>query len=212
MTFGTKPRTTWLALLLLTAATAQSSEFDLPTLLAQVARPVPDATRFVEVRYSHLLKAPLAVAGTLERGADGSLVRRIESPYRETTTVRGRDVVIARDGSSTRRFSLDRVPELRGLLGSIDGMLRGDAALLGRSFASSLEGSPAQWRVRLAPLDERLRRRLDTIVVSGTDDAVRCFAMDQPTGDASIIALGAGSPDAVSLATREALEAWCRRP
>jgi hypothetical protein len=197
-------------LLLVPVLLAQAAaDFDLPSLLARVARPSRAAIRFVEVRYSHLLKAPLAVAGTLERGQDGTLVRRVESPYRETSIVRGRDVVILRDGSRTRQIPLDRAPELQGLISSIDAMLRGDVAQLDRSFNSTLEGSPDRWRVRLVPHDERLRRRLSDVSVYGSGDIARCFALNQPTGDASIIALDASTEADVPHARREDLEQWC---
>jgi hypothetical protein len=188
----------------------RAADLDLPTLLTRVARPAPATTAFVEVRYSRLLKTPLAVAGTLERGADGSLVRRIESPYAETTEVRGNDVVVVREGSKPRRFSLDRAPELQGLLGSIGGMLRGDASLLDRSFVSSLEGTDARWHVRLRPHDPRLQRKLSDISVYGSGADTRCFAMYQPNGDASIVALGAAAAADVPHARRDELEAWCR--
>jgi hypothetical protein len=188
----------------------RAADFDLPSLAARVARPSSDAVGFVEVRYSRLLKSPLAVAGTLERGEDGSLVRRVASPYRETSVVRGNDVVIEREGSKPRQIPLDRAPELQGLLGSIAAMLRGDAGQLDRSFATSLEGSPERWRVRLVPKDERLRRRLSDISVFGSDAVARCFVMNQPTGDASIIALGPKAAADVPHGRRDDLETWCR--
>jgi hypothetical protein len=205
-----KHRATLVVGLLLSAGPAHATAFDLHTLLARIARPAPDTVGFVEVRYSRLLKTPLSVAGTLERGADGSLVRRIESPYRETTTVRGKDVLIERADSKARRFSLERAPELGGLLGSIDGMLRGDATLLDRSFETSLEGTWARWLVRLVPRDARLHARLENVAVYGDGDEPRCFAMIQTTGDASIIALGVTAAADLPIQHREELEAWCR--
>lgn len=179
-------------------------------MLDGVARHAGATVGFVEVRYSRLLKAPLVVTGTLERGADGSLVRRVADPYRETTVIRGNDVSIEREGAQARRFSLDRAPELQGLLGSIDGMLRGDAGRLNRSFAVTLEGVAERWQVRLVPNDERLRRRLSDVSVYGSDATARCFAMNQPSGDASIIALDAPAPAALPHAQRGDLETWCR--
>lgn len=195
---------------MLVPALASAGELDMRTLLASVARPAPDSIGFVEVRYSHLLKSPLAVAGVLERGGDGSLARRVESPYRENTEVRGNDVVVAREDAKPRRFSLDRAPELQGLLSSIDAMMGGDAGKLDRYFTSTLDGTPHAWRVRLVPQDERLRRRLTEISIYGAATDPRCFIMSQPGGDASIIALGVARPDDVPHGTRGELEAWCR--
>lgn len=210
MTSGNTLRAGWALGLLLVPGLASAADLDLPTLLERVARNAGASVGFVEVRYSRLLKSPLVVTGTLERGDDGSLVRRVSSPYREATLIRGNDVVVEREGAPTRRFSLERAPELHGLLGSIDGMLRGDAGRLTQGFAATLDGSAERWRVRLVPRDERLRRRLEEISVYGADAAARCFAMRQSGGDASVIALAVAGPDDLPLAGRSQLEAWCR--
>jgi Outer membrane lipoprotein carrier protein LolA-like len=186
-----------------------AADLDLPGLLAQVARPEADTIGFVEVRYSRLLKTPLAVSGTLEHAADGTLVRRVEVPYHERTEIRGNDVVIEREGSRSRRFSLDRVPELQGLLGSIGAMLRGDATLLDRYFSATLDGTLDAWQVLLVPNDPRLGQRLANIAIDGTRQGARCFIMNQPTGDASIIALGVSSVEQVPHGARADFESWC---
>lgn len=190
----------------------QAADLDLPTLLAQVARPgTADTIGFVEVRYSKLLKAPLAVAGELQHAADGSLVREVQTPYHERTEIHGNDVVVEREGSRARHFALDRVPELQGLLGSIAGMLRGDPSLLDRYFTTHVDGTLDAWQVQLVPDDARLQKRLASIAINGTRDGARCFVMNQPTGDASVIALGASQPEQVPHASRSELEAWCHQ-
>ena len=211
MTSGTHPvRATVAALLALATANLQAAELDEEALLASLARPAPQATGFVELRHSELLLAPLVISGQLEHRADGTLVRRVESPFRETTELRGENVVVEREGSRPRRFSLDRAPELRGMLASFGALLSGDAATLRRHFTVAVQGVPERWQIELVPQDEKLRARLAGIVVDGTGDRPACFTLTEPDGDATIMAIGVNDRAALPASLgRDVLEAWC---
>jgi hypothetical protein len=97
--------------LLLATSPLHAADPDADALLARLARPAPDSTSFVEVRYSRLLDQPILVAGRLEHRKDGSLVRSVEWPYQEVTELHGENVSVTRAGSKARRFTLDRAPE-----------------------------------------------------------------------------------------------------
>jgi hypothetical protein len=196
--------------LLLVATPLHAADADLDTLLASLARPAPDSTSFVEVRYSSLLDEPIVVSGVLEHLADGALVRRVESPYQEVTELQGENVTVTRDGSKPRRFSLDRAPELRGMLSSFGALLTGDRKMLERYFDVALQGTEAAWKITLTPRDAKLKRHLSGIVVNGAADRPRCFALLEPGGDGSLTALGGTKiEDLPSPPERSAVEAWC---
>ena len=194
----------------LAAATLHAAELDTRELLASLARPAPDSTNFVEVHYSRLLSEPIVVAGRLEYRADGALVRRVESPYRETTELRGENVLVEREGSKPRRFSLERAPELRGMLASFGALLKGDVATLDRYFTVSALVVAERWRIELSPRDDKLKRHLAAIVVDGSGDRLRCFTLSEPDGDASVMALAvvdrASLPESLE---RASLQSWC---
>lgn len=195
----------WLA-----ATPLRAADADIDALLGRLARPAPDSTSFVEVRYSSLLDQPIVVAGRLEHRADGALVQRVESPYQEVTELQGENVTVTRAGGKPRRFSLDRAPELRGMLASFGALLTGDRRLLEQYFGVALRESGARWAITLTPRDAKLGRRLSSIVVDGEADRPRCFTLREPDGDGSVMALGVAQP--VELPTppeRQALEAWC---
>ena len=80
-----------------------------------------------------------------------------ESPYRETTELHGENVRVEREGSKPRRFSLDRAPELRGMLASFGALLTGDRETLERHFVVAVQGDTEHWRLELSPRDERLQ-------------------------------------------------------
>ena len=194
----------------LTTIAAHAADLDTDALLARLARPAPDTTTFVEVRYSALLAQPLVASGALEHRQDGSLVRQVTDPYRETTTLRGENVRVEREGSSPRSFSLERAPELRGMLASFGALLKGDREMLERHFDVAARGTDSRWQIELSPRDAKLKRRLAAIRVDGSRDRARCFTMTEPDGDASVMALGVqgreGLPGSLE---RESLQAWC---
>jgi hypothetical protein len=197
-------------MLALVALAAQAADPDTDALLARLARPPPDTTTFVEVRYSALVAAPLVASGELEHREDGALVRRVTSPYRETTVLRGENVLLQREGSRPRSFSLDRAPELRGMLASFGALLTGDRAMLDRYFSTTMRGSDASWRIELKPVDAALLKRLALVQVDGIQDRARCFTLTEPDGDASVMALGVADRAALPPSLeREALARWC---
>jgi len=196
----------------LMALATQVADPDTDALLTRLARPPPDTTTFVEVRYSTLVAAPLVASGVLEHREDGALVRRVTSPYRETTVLRGENVLLEREGSRARSFSLDRAPELRGMLASFGALLTGDRAMLDRYFSTTIGGSDASWRIQLKPVDAALRKRLALVQVDGAQDRARCFTLTEPDGDASVMALGVADRAALPASLeREELARWCSR-
>jgi hypothetical protein len=210
MTSGTVSRLAAAALVLATTTTLPAAELDVDALLARLARPAPDTTTFVEVRYSSLLETPLVVSGRLEHRQDGSLLRRVESPYEEVTELRGENVSVERAGAKPRRFSLERAPELRGMLASFGALLQGDRAMLDRFFVVAAQGTDARWEITLSPRDAKLQRRLAVIVVHGGGDQPRCFTLVEPDKDESVMALGVQRPsDLPQPLERQSLEDWC---
>jgi hypothetical protein len=195
--------------LTLAAVPLHAADPDVATLLARLARPAPDSTSFVEVRYSSLLAKPIVVSGHLEHREDGSLVRRVEWPYQEVTELQGENVSVERTGSKPRRFTLDRAPELRGMLASLDAILQGDRQLLDRYFAVTAQGSDSRWEITLTPRDDKLKRRLSRIVGTGLTTVRSAYARRagwrrEPDG-----ARRGRSGGAASVARPGRAHAWC---
>lgn len=194
----------------LAATPLHAADGNLDTLLASLARPAPDSTSFVEVRYSSLLDEPIVVSGVLEHRTDGALVRRVEAPYQEVTELQGEKVTVTRTGSKPRQFSLDRAPQLRGMLASFGALLTGDRRMLEQYFEVEYRDLGANWEITLMPRDRKLQRRLSRIVINGAAGRPNCFRMLEPDGDGSVMALGVAKPDELPLPPdRQALETWC---
>jgi hypothetical protein len=179
-----------LALLALLPATIAAAAPDADALIKRLARPAPASTRFTEVRFSSLLREPLIVSGELEYSGPASLERRVDTPYHETTTIRGDSVQVEREGEAPRSFALKRAPELQGLLTGFSALLAGDPTVIHRAFNVSTTGSDESWSLVLEPSDPRARRRLQQIRVDGGGNTPRCFSVQSP---ASTTTTNAGS-------------------
>ncbi len=179
-------------------------------MLAQIARPAPARVAFVDVRWSGMLARPLVTAGELEYRGGEQLAKRVDRPYRETTEIDGHDVRVRREKQTPRRFSLDRAPELRGMLASFAGLLAGDRKALEQWFTVALVPGET-WTITLTPKQERLAKRIATIEMQGKGDTPRCVWVREPDGDATLSLMGeAGKEPVARDATREALATRCR--
>ena len=199
------------ALACLAVATASAAP-DARTLVGRIAREAPSSTAFTEARFSKLLRQPLVVSGELAYLGAGSLDRRVTSPFREMTTIRGNTVRIEREGEDARSFALGRVPELEGFLTAFGALLAGDSAALERTFAIAANGDEAgKWTLELTPLDERVRRRVIAIRIYGSGDELDCVATSDTQETGSVMMLGGRPPAAISPASSfDDLIAHCR--
>lgn len=182
----------------LMAWSAGLSDQDADALIGRLAKPAPATISFTEVRFSKLLRAPLIVSGDLGYSGPESLDRRVTTPYREHTSIRGESVKVERDGEKPRSFALKHAPELRGLLSGFSAMLSGDAASLRKTFDVEMSGNDDAWTLKLTPTDTKARRRLQQIEVNGHQSDPRCFSMTTADGSSSVLVLGAGSADPVA--------------
>jgi hypothetical protein len=149
-------------------------------LLASLRREPPLADAFHEVRYRRALKAPLVTAGTLHWRGGMDFERRVGSPYRETSRLDGRTLVVSRPNAPERIIPLARAPELQVLFGALSALFAGDAAAVARAFETALEGGDAAWRLRLVPRQAQLRERIEALELHGHGDEAACLVLRQP--------------------------------
>lgn len=184
-------------------------------VLAQLARPAPTRTGFVEVRGSALLRTPLRIEGEYRRPDGDTLVRVVNAPYAETTTIRAGEAEIARVGKSPRRFPLSRAPELAGLQASFGALLAGDRAALERHYRVAADGTRAQWTLTLTPTDAALAAKVASIVLRGRADELRCIettavARGRKPAEVQRTLLAGAARDARGVTDAPALAALCR--
>lgn len=212
----TAPRNVVLALLLCAMASVAAAQavgreaVDAAWVLQALARPAPMRTAFVEVRGSALLKAPLRLAGEYRRPDAATLVREVRSPYRETTTLRAGEAVIARDGKTPRRFALSRVPELAGLQNSFGALLAGDRAGIERTYTVAARGSRERWTLTLVPKDKALAARVRDIVLYGQGAELRCIETRPAKGELQRTLLASAAQAVTPTTDGAGFERLCR--
>jgi Outer membrane lipoprotein carrier protein LolA-like len=159
-------------------------------LIASLRRPAPAETAYTEVRFVRMLQRPLILRGELHYGGPSELGKRVDKPYRETTTISAGQVTLQREGKSAQHFSLERAPELDGLLGSFSAMLGGDAEALNRYFSIGVEREAGNWRMTLTPRAPALAKKFHDLIVDGRGNDSRCFTLHEADGDTSVMLLG----------------------
>ena len=188
-----------------------SAAGDANALIATLKRAAPADTNYAEIDFVHVLKAPLQLRGVLYYGGPASLSKSVTAPYRETTVIENGEVTVTREGKSARHFSLERAPELGGLLSGFSALLGGDAASLQKTFAVTLDRSQPNWRIVLTPRSNALAKRLRAMTVDGHAGNPVCFTLSQADGDANVMLLGALSVVLFrATPTATALDALCR--
>ncbi len=164
-----------------------ATQFDATTLVASLKRAAPSRTAYTEIRFSGMLDRPLILRGELEYLGPAQLGKRVDTPYREQTTVANGEASVRRDDRAARTFSLSQAPELEGFLRGFAALLGGDAATLSRDFELVARGDAANWQLTLKPRDTRLARRIRAIEVDGAATAPRCFRTSEADGDISVL-------------------------
>jgi hypothetical protein len=182
---------------------------DAAVLLGALKHPVPTQTAFFERRQSPLLARPLLFSGELQRPAAGTLVKRIDKPYVERTSIEGEKVSVERAGERPRRFSLRRAPELRALTASIEAVLGGDLPLLRKFFALRMDGTDAAWTMHLAPIDKRLAKRVDSMRFLGSGTVLKCMDLALAGNETSRTWLGDRAAPAAAATDEPTRDALC---
>jgi len=203
MISGSKIRFDWLCrslLLALACCAAPAWAFDLPDLMALLAKQKSGEARFTEQRFVHGLEGPLDSRGTLSFNAPDKLVRRTLSPRDETMAVEGNTLTLSRGGRN-RTLTLDSMPELLGLVEAMRGTLSGDGTTLQRYFRSAVSGSAANWTLDLLPADSRLAAQVRSIRISGRASEVTGLEMEFVGGDRSVMSITPERPGAAGRAT-----------
>ena len=119
--------------------------------------------------------------------------RQVERPYRESSRLDGRTLVVSRPNAPERIIPLARAPELQVLFGALSSLFAGDVAAIGRDFDIALDGGTAAWRLRLVPKQAQLRERIEALELHGRGSQSACLVLRQPDA-ATLTVFGAVAP------------------
>jgi len=157
-----------------------------------------------------MLKAPLRLSGEYRRPDAATLVREVRTPYAETTTIGGGHATVTREGKPERRFALSRAPELAALQSSFGALLSGDIDALRARYTVDVQGTDADWSLRLRPRDAALAGRLQDIVLHGGGDELRCIESRPVKGPVQRTLLAGAAQAALRTGDDADIAALCR--
>ena len=168
------------------------ADWDIPALMQQLAKHPSGRATFTETKTLRVLDQPVVSSGELIYSPPDRLEKNTLKPTRESLVIRGNDLTVERDGVK-RQLRLPQYPEILAFVEALRGTLVGNRTLLEQHYALSLAGTEQDWRLALTPLDDRMRRWVKQIKVTGSDKGVSTVETLQADGDKSVIAI---TPDA----------------
>jgi len=140
-------------------------------LFKTLAAKGPVFASFTERRYSKLRKTPVVLEGEMRLSPDHGLSLRYVKPSERFMIIDARGILLRDDSGRTRELPADpRAPAMNAVLLPV---LRFDLPALTQLFELRGARDGASWRLEFSPRDTGIARALDTLIVTGTDDAVR---------------------------------------
>lgn len=173
----------------LAANTARASRHDLASLLHEFSAMPGLSARFRETKHLELLQEPLSSSGVLHFAPPDRLVRRVEEPVASMLLVVG-DTVTIRGAGGDWSVDLGLHPAVRAFVDGFRLILRGDLVALHEAYTVEFEapdGNPnGDWRIRLVPRLEALRRVVAWIALAGRGSVVRELRLVEANGDETL--------------------------
>lgn len=159
-----------------------------PSLEDILARTAPAdgviASEYTQIRESGLLTEEVRVEGEIRYRSPGTLYKTEEDSAGTRTVVIDERTVRIESADGTRTFSLARSPQLEALMMLLEGFARGDAASVREHFSAEVDGTEADWQLRLEARRRDTRGEGQTrplrIRVSGHEASVRRIVLDSP--------------------------------
>jgi outer membrane lipoprotein-sorting protein len=167
-------------LLLWTPARAEAA---IDELMQMLARTTESQASFTEQKTLAMLTRPLNASGRLSYRRPGHLEKITLEPQAESLVVDGNRLTVTEPGAAPRVIDLDAEPAIRALVDAIRGTLSGDLPALRRSYAVTMEGSVANWRLTLIPTDPGVARLIARTTIDGSGTAMHLVHTTQANGD-----------------------------
>jgi outer membrane lipoprotein-sorting protein len=156
-------------------------------LMALLASAESATARFVEVRESVLLKAPLVSSGTLAYQRPDRMVKHTLEPQEERIVLdKGRLTIENRTLGRTTVASLSKSPGVAALVESIRATRAGDLAVLERHYEVRVSGAREDWRIVLVPRAPDLADLVESVAISGNGARLARVEVRESSGDRTV--------------------------
>lgn len=187
---GLKPvfQSVLLALLLIPVLSQADTPWNLDALMNALASTKSGHAAFVEKKSIAMLDQPVESSGELFYTAPNYLEKRTLKPKKESLVL-DKDKLIVEQRGKKRTLSLQSYPEVAAFIDSIRGTLAGDKKALERTYQLALEGDETNWHLTLTPLENKMKKIVQTINISGVSNQLHTIVIEQADGDSSHMAI-----------------------
>ncbi|MCC6136045.1 MAG: outer membrane lipoprotein carrier protein LolA [Candidatus Contendobacter sp.] len=142
---------------------------------------------FREEKTLAMLQQPLVTTGRLYYQAPAYLRKQTLQPQPEDYTANGEWLTLDTPEGGQRDFNLNGYPQLRPFVEAIRATQAGDQATLERYYRLEFQGTPADWTLRLTPLDPTAAGYVAAIVMHGKNERIVSVETLEPDGDRSLM-------------------------
>lgn len=164
-------------------AAAAASALGVQELQALLQSAPIHSTRFIEVRESPWLTAPIESRGTMHSTPEG-LERRVLTPRRETwRLLPDRMEWVGQDGVASKRILFSQTPAVAALAKAMRQVVAADLASLARDFRLELAGDEQRWTVQLQPREAAVARQLDHLELQGSGSRLQVIIVVERQGE-----------------------------
>jgi len=168
--------------------------WSLDALMAGMRGVQAESAHFVELKYVHMLTAPIRATGRLTYAAPDKLEKVTETPAPETIRLDGGTLTGTQANGDEFSVDIDSHEEIAALVEGIRSTLAGDLATLQRYYEIAFSGDRDHWRIDLVPKTHRVREKVRGIRVQGSGTAIATILIDEKDGDRSEMTITPDTP------------------
>lgn len=172
-----------------------AAPWGLKQLMQGFAQEKESKGRFVERKFLSVLNRPLESSGTLLFQPPSHVEKITLIPKKESLVLdRGVLTIDSQSRNIKRTLVLQEYPAIWALVESIRSTLAGDLPTLEHFYKVELDGDAAHWKMRLLPLDEKMRDVILEIRIAGRASRVDSFETLEASGDHALMQVTEDTP------------------
>lgn len=190
-------RTLFLLLLCLPALcrAEDTPAWDSKQLMLGLAQVKEARGKFVERKFLSVLNRPLESSGTLLFQAPAHFEKHTLAPKVESLVLdQGVLTIESKARNIKRTLVLQDYPAIWAFVESIRSTLAGDLPMLERFYKIELDGDAAHWKMRLLPIEPKMREMMREIRISGHGNWLDIIETLEPNGDHALMKVVEDTP------------------
>lgn len=162
--------------------------WDINALMTSLAKIGKGTAKFKEERYISFLSEPLIASGNLRFQSPDFLYKHTETPKDERLVIFEDEVTITNVKEGLQRsFSLNDLPQLRGILDGIRYTLAGNLEGLNKSYELTLQGNQGNWQLHLTPKLQTMLKLIREIKIFGKGHNVFKMEIKESNDDRTVM-------------------------